>query len=176
MQALERFANTRTQMLGTTTKRLLRFAVLAISLLFACSSEREDECTRDSDCPDRTDGAPEAAHCLGCSDKNVCVFRGRSELDEVSLCTYHEGGEPSDEHLAKDDEGPSGGSGGDLDCESSEYQPYDEIQVDSQCQAACIYTNGGNKNGCRGSCETYQKVAKATTTAAVKTCPACPCE
>ncbi|HVJ91187.1 MAG TPA: hypothetical protein VM580_15395 [Labilithrix sp.] len=169
------------------------FSVLglgAVVAFVACTSgENGDECASHSDCEPSSTAA---RLCYGCSQKDICYYEG---FPASYVCSKEDVGEPTGKKFSGSINRPEGGGsgssssgssssssssgsssgGGKLDCDSSRYKPYKEIQVDSHCQAACIYTNGGNKSGCRASCETYQTVAKATTTTAVKSCPACSC-
>ncbi len=73
----------------------------------------------------------------------------------------------------------SGGGSGQNDpsvCQSDpSYQPYGDIQVDGQCQVACLYE--GNPDAAaeyQAACQNFTAVARATTTGPVKSCPACP--
>lgn len=115
-------------------------------------------------------GYATAQDCLGAGARLVPSSYGSDVLVDPARSSSSGGGGSG---------GGSGSGGGQNDpsiCQSDpSYQPYGDIQVDGQCQVACLYE--GNPNATaeyQAACQNYTAVAQATTTGPVKSCPACP--
>ena len=52
---------------------------------------------------------------------------------------------------------PGSVSGSVSTCYDSKYKPWNDVQVDSQCQAACAYKIGGNSQGVSTTCNILTK-------------------
>ncbi len=142
-------------------------------------------CASHSDCSPAKDAQTNRL-CYGCSEEDVCFYEG---FPASYVCSSEEAGEPTGEEFSgsvndwDDGQGtgePGGSSSGSDDgpqlaCDSNSFRPYDEPQVDSQCQTACIYSNGGYRDECTATCELYETVAASIASGPIRRCPACPC-
>jgi hypothetical protein len=71
--------------------------------------------------------------------------------------------------------GPAPGRDPAVCSDDGRFQPYGDIQIDGQCQVACLYEFIPEAVAeYQAACELYASVALATTNGPLRPCPACP--
>lgn len=176
--------------LKTMDKTIKTIIITAMAIATIACSELEDELARIDEISDdttmcyQTSGQRLSLSCYT-DDIHSCKEDGKSSLgkyDDNATCyddmrnvldNYRKSGKIAAGPLSNNyagGGGNNGGSGGGSieHCYGSSYQPWDDPQVDTQCQTACVYEASGTTQGVSASCDIISSLGLKKSA-----CPAC---